>query len=153
MDFCIKDCGVWNDRIGFRLLRGGSQGMYGNKNLVRMSAYNICQHDIPKFIQFKIKRSSSSLQGQRILYSVPALVWILSRCQRLWEESICQQVLHIPFGCAFRLPSPKDPPGSSLVGVELRFDKMPEVVFVNVGEIRDGTGSFAVAATVVAVPR
>lgn len=97
----------------------------------------------------------NSLQAHisRILHSVLALVWIFSRCQRLREESVGQQVLHVPFRRALCLPSPKDPPGSSLVGIELRFDKMPEVGFVSIGEIRDGTGSFAVAAAVVAVPR
>lgn len=30
---------------------------------------------------------------------------------------------------------------------------MPQVVFVDVGKVRDGTGTFAVAATVEAVPR
>lgn len=59
--------------------------------------------------------------------SIPALVWILSRCQRLRKESISQQVLHVPLGRALSLPSPKDPPGSSLVGIELRFDKLPEI--------------------------
>lgn len=91
--------------------------------------------------------------GAPHLDSVPALVWILSRRQRLWEESISQQVLHVPFGRALRLPSPKDPPGSSLVGVELRFDEMPEIVFVKAGEVRNGTGGFAIAAAVVAIPR
>lgn len=89
----------------------------------------------------------------RIADSVPALVWILPSCQRLRKKPIGQQILHVPFGRALRLPSPKDPASSSLVGVELRFDKVPEVVFVDGGESGDGTGSFAVAATVVAVPR
>lgn len=89
----------------------------------------------------------------RIADSEPALVWILPRCQRLRKESIGQQFLHVPFGRALRLPSPKDPAGSSLVGVELRFDKVSEVVFVGGGESGDGTGTFAVATTVVAGPR
>lgn len=88
----------------------------------------------------------------RTLDLVPTLVWILSRCQRLREESIGQQILHVPFRRALRLPSPEDPPGSSLVSIELRFDKVPEVVFVVGGESGDGTGIFAVAVAVVAIP-
>lgn len=95
----------------------------------------------------------NSLHGARHLDSVPALVWILSRCQRLRKESISQQVLHVPLGRALSLPSPKYPPGSSLVGIELRFDKLPEIYFVDVGEIRNGTGCFTIAAAVVAIPR
>lgn len=89
----------------------------------------------------------------RIADSEPALVWILPCCQWLRKKSIGQQVLHVPFGRALRLPSPKHPASSSLIGVKLRFDKVPEVIFVGGRESGDGTGIFAVAATVVGVAR
>lgn len=70
--------------------------------------------------------------------SSAALSWIFSAIQRLWKNSIAQQILQIPFGRAFCLPGPEKPACAAFVRIELRLNKMSQVIFVIGRESSDG---------------
>lgn len=68
----------------------------------------------------------------------PLAARIFSTIQRLWKYSILQQVLHIPFGRALRLPGPEKPARSALIRVELCLNIMSYVRLIFGGESGHG---------------
>lgn len=66
-----------------------------------------------------------------------ALARVVSVGDGVGEDSVLQQCLHVPFGCALSLPCPEDPTSSLLVGVELSFNELADVVSVGAVESAD----------------
>ena len=71
----------------------------------------------------------------------------VGRLANLWEDTLGDQVLHVPLGRGFGLPGPENPTGVSLIGGDLRGDKALQVVLVLVAQTRHGAGVLAVAGT------
>lgn len=67
--------------------------------------------------------------------------------QRLREQAILQQVLHIPLGCTLRLPRPEDPAIGLLISVKLCLDKTANVVLVITRQTCDGARRLAITRT------
>lgn len=59
-----------------------------------------------------------------------ALTGILPRRQRLREDARRKQRLHVPLRGALRLPRPKHPSGSRLIGIELRLDEAADILLL-----------------------
>ena len=74
-----------------------------------------------------------------------ALSWISSARGRVGEYPSSGQVLQVPFGCAFGLPGPENPPRMRLVGIKLSVNKMLEIVLVGGTQICHCARVFAVA--------
>ena len=64
---------------------------------------------------------------------------------RAREDPRSGQVLQIPLGRAFRPPRPPDPPGVLLISIQLRIDKMLQIVHVVRAQAVDRAGDLAVA--------
>lgn len=71
----------------------------------------------------------------------------LSARQRLRKESVGEEVLHVPFRCAFGLPGPENPTGPPFISVQLGLNEMAEIELVVGRQARDGTRVLAVATT------
>lgn len=74
---------------------------------------------------------------------------MLSRCERLGDETSASEVLEMPFWCALGLPGPEDPARVLLVSIQLSLNVVFQISLVYIGHAIDGSLVFAIAVSVI----
>lgn len=74
---------------------------------------------------------------------------MFSRCERLRDEAGAGEVLEVPLWCALCFPCPENPAGMRFIRIELCFDIVLQVGFVDGQHVVDSAGGLVIAATVI----